>query len=59
MRAAVAIAGILGLWVVDLSAAMSGYLCNGFFCVEQAKAFHVGLYLAIACIGFLAWRHDV
>ena len=49
----VALAGLGGLWVVDVANAVPG-LSNGFWELSSERGFHVGLWSAIAAFVFLA-----
>ena len=49
-----------GLFLMDLAHRSDpGGLCNGWFCLDPVKAFHVGIYMAFAgawsLAGLLLW----
>ena len=52
-----ALLGTVGLLLIDLAwSNTTGYLCNGFWCLDRAKTFHIGLYLAFGSIWALLLR---
>lgn len=45
------LAGILGLWVLDIAANVGGSgVTNGFWELSQTQAFHLGLWISLAAL---------